>query len=180
VLGALVAVMFLSVAAKRAHAARASEGQLRSGLVAAEAAIARLTVPDSTRVESSCAWFRCFKAARSSHVVARTIPSLLQALGAHTSGIDEVFRLKHVSFGCATVDNRRLGPLTTCSYPAVLDGHLVIVFLGPYSPANHSRQRIPLATTDYAMRHDSELDIALGCGTSDSTQFDTPSQPCSK
>jgi hypothetical protein len=172
VLGGMVSVASL-VAAERAHGA--NRRQTPASLVAARAAIARLRIPDSIRIDGSCASTRCYKVARPSYEEAADVRGFLHALGARANS-----NFAGIPSGCTASTSPIFGRWARCTAPGLLDDHVVILFLSLYSPTLHTHKQISSATAEYVARHYSELDIVLECGKGDTTPTDTPSAPCSR
>ena len=177
VLLGLVSVVCL-VAAGRAHGA--NDRHTPASLVAARAAITRLRIPDAVRIDDSCASTRCYKVARPSYAEAPDVRGFLRALGARTNSNIARARLAGIPSGCAASTSPMFGRVARCTAPGLLDDHIVILFLGLYSPTLHTHKQISSATAEYLVRHYSELDIALECGKGDTTTTDTPSERCSR
>jgi hypothetical protein len=165
----LVAVATAALALGAAPFSAASAQSGRQGFTAARKAVVHLRIPHAVRITAPalCGFIRCYRLDEPSVQAARIGPQVVTELGAKTKTIDAVLRAGWAAqerllkksglpdslgppYGCTTINSRSLGRVANCSYPGVLDGHLIIVFSGPYIPVPRkgltTRRRIQIAT----------------------------------
>lgn len=129
----------------------------RAELAAALQGLRRLEVPSNfVRLTSNCDWYRCYHIMRQpTPAAARSIVrEILASTGATAIRPDAATPIPTgaVCGAHASV----YGPLTLCTDPGVLHGHLIIVFLKFYEPFRDNHYVLP--------PRGSEVDVGFDCG----------------
>jgi phage-related holin len=172
----------------------------RHGLAKAITAIDAVTVPHGFDLITSanCGWYRCFYVGKPTWQVAPSLLGIIGRMGINTAQLTATMERQQADadkqlrkwglpvhrskapLGCGVLANPRLGPITDCALSATLDGHVVVLFLGPYFLSRYSgTKHLTLTAEDNALKHASEIDIALDCGYGSApSQMQTANYAC--
>jgi hypothetical protein len=129
----------------------------KAELAAALRGLRRLQVPSNfVRLTSNCDWYRCY------HILRQPTPAAARPIVREilaSTGATPIRTDVPTPIGTGAVCGAHAsvyGPLTLCTDPGVLHGHVIIVFLKFYEPFRDNHYVLP--------PRGSEVDVSFDCG----------------